>query len=86
MFVRGPELLVFDDISSALDVATERLLWRRLFAGGQRTCLAVSHRREAFTRAGEILVLEDGAVAARGDAQTLLATSPLFRRIWGEHD
>jgi ATP-binding cassette subfamily B protein len=31
MFVRAPELLVFDDLSSALDVETERLLWERLF-------------------------------------------------------
>ena len=32
MFVRDAELLVFDDLSSALDVETERLLWERLFA------------------------------------------------------
>ena len=30
MFVRDPELLVFDDLSSALDVETERMLWERL--------------------------------------------------------
>jgi ATP-binding cassette subfamily B protein len=30
MFIRNPELLVFDDLSSALDVETERLLWERL--------------------------------------------------------
>ena len=30
MFVRDPELLVFDDLSSALDVETEQLLWKRL--------------------------------------------------------
>jgi ATP-binding cassette subfamily B protein len=33
MFVRQPELLVFDDLSSALDVETERLLWERLSRG-----------------------------------------------------
>jgi ATP-binding cassette, subfamily B, bacterial len=33
MFVRAPELLVFDDLSSALDVETERLLWERLDGG-----------------------------------------------------
>ena len=31
MFVREPELLVFDDLSSALDVETERILWERIF-------------------------------------------------------
>jgi ATP-binding cassette, subfamily B, bacterial len=32
MFARAPELLVFDDLSSALDVETERTMWERLFA------------------------------------------------------
>ena len=35
MFVVDPELLVFDDLSSALDVETEKVLWQRIFAGGQ---------------------------------------------------
>ena len=33
MFVRQPEMLVFDDLSSALDIETERTLWERLFPG-----------------------------------------------------
>ena len=45
MFVRRPELLVVDDLSSALDAATERELWVRLSAEPDGTCLAVSHRR-----------------------------------------
>ena len=53
MFVRDPELLVFDDLSSALDVETEQLLWQRLderraVASGGLTCLVVSHRRPAL--------------------------------------
>ena len=86
MFVRGADLVVFDDLSSALDVETEKTLWRRLMADSARTCLAVSHRREAFRRADEIVVLEDGRVAARGGADWLLTRSALFRRIWGESD
>ena len=37
MLVRGAELLVIDDLSSALDVETERVLWERLFASGAVT-------------------------------------------------
>jgi ATP-binding cassette subfamily B protein len=37
MFVREPELLVFDDLSSALDVETERTLWERVFSRGGDT-------------------------------------------------
>ena len=48
MFARPAELLVVDDLSSALDVETERLLWERLFERPDLTCLAVSHRHAAL--------------------------------------
>ena len=51
MLVRRPELLVFDDLSSALDVETEQLLWDRLFNDGTgATALVVSHRKPALQR------------------------------------
>lgn len=61
MFVRNPDLLVFDDLSSALDVETEQLLWARLAARSGITCLVVSNREAALRRADRVLVLnEDG--------------------------
>ncbi len=63
VFLQDPGLVVLDEASSRLDLATERLIEtavQRLFVG--RTAIVIAHRLETLRHADDILVLADGRV------------------------
>jgi ATP-binding cassette subfamily B protein len=83
MLTRESQLLVLDDVSSALDVETEQIMWTRLFnARKDVAALVVSHRHAALARADRVIVMDDGEVVATGTATELQANSPMFGAIW----
>jgi ATP-binding cassette, subfamily B, bacterial len=80
--VANPRILILDDATSSVDASTEqeiKLALRNVMAG--RTTFIVAHRLSTIALADEIVVLEDGAVAARGTHEQLLSESDLYREI-----
>ena len=82
MLIRDSELLVFDDISSALDVETEHKLWEQLLQEQQHTCLVVSHRKAVLQRADQIIVMKAGSIEASGTLAELLTSSAEMHHLW----
>lgn len=76
-------ILLLDESTSAVDVATERLIQQameRLMAG--RTTFIIASRLSTVMKADLVLVLEDGRIAARGTHEELIRREGLYRRIY----
>jgi ATP-binding cassette subfamily B protein len=81
-FLADPRILVLDDATSSVDASTEQEIktaLREVMAG--RTTLIIAHRLSTIALADEIVVLEDGRVAAHGTHDELLDVSDLYREI-----
>ncbi|GAB3110400.1 ABC transporter ATP-binding protein [Streptomyces calidiresistens] len=85
MLAGRPELLVMDDVSSALDTSTERSLWDGLL-NGTATVLAVSHRPALLRAADRVVVLDAGRVEALGTYEEVMAVSAEMARLHAATD
>lgn len=80
--VKQPEIYLFDDSFSALDMKTDRTLRARLRENmGGATMLIVAQRVSTILDADRILVMEDGQIVGNGTHKELLRTCALYREI-----
>ena len=80
--IRRPEIYLFDDSFSALDLATDARLRRALKPyTADSTVVIVAQRVSTIANADQILVLEDGVVVGLGTHESLLATCPTYIEI-----
>jgi ATP-binding cassette subfamily B multidrug efflux pump len=80
--IRRPEIYLFDDSFSALDLATDARLRRAIKPyTADSTLVIVAQRVSTIANADQILVLEDGAVVGLGTHESLLATCPTYVEI-----
>ena len=80
-----PRILILDDATASVDASTEariRLGLREAMRG--RTTILIAHRLSTLALADELVVLNEGRVAARGRHEELLESSPVYREIY-EH-
>jgi ATP-binding cassette subfamily B protein len=80
-----PRILILDDATAAVDATTEAMIRAGLRnAMRDRTTLIIAHRLSTIALADEIVVLDDGRIAARGTHDELAHTSAIYREIY-EH-
>lgn len=81
-FVRKPNILVLDDVTSAVDSISEKKIQQAIqtqFA--HVTKFIVSSKVSSIRHADQILVMDDGRIAASGTHEALLASSALYQEI-----
>ncbi|ANE45765.1 ABC transporter [Paenibacillus swuensis] len=81
--IRKPDILILDDCTSAVDVATEGRIKTALkaYAGGV-TCLLIAQRISSVADADHIIVMDEGAIAGQGTHEHLLRTCRVYQEIY----
>ena len=79
----GPDILLLDDATSAMDAQTEDLFWKAFRKELPDTiCLAVTHRAHTIETSDHIITLDGGRIAEQGSHSQLMAMNGLYKQIY----
>jgi ABC-type multidrug transport system fused ATPase/permease subunit len=84
--LREAPIVVLDEPTSSLDLATEARVWssvEELLAG--RTTIVIAHRLSTAARADRIVVLDEGAIVEEGSHDDLIARDGAYAQLWRRH-
>jgi ATP-binding cassette subfamily B protein len=86
-FLTRPSILILDDSTSAVDSATEDQIQQAIVQAAQhQTTILITHRLSQIRWADLVLVLRKGRLEAAGNHETLMQTSPAYRRIFEQYE
>jgi ATP-binding cassette subfamily B protein/subfamily B ATP-binding cassette protein MsbA len=84
--LRETPIVILDEPTSSLDVATEALVWRnveQLLRG--KTALIIAHRLSTARMADRIVVMEQGRIAEQGSHDELMQRGGIYAGLWQRH-
>ncbi len=80
--IKQPDILILDDATSALDLATEARVQSRLFASLEKTTIiTIAQRISSIKDMDMIIVLDEGKIQGQGDHKTLMKNCQLYQEI-----
>lgn len=88
-YARNPDMMILDDVLSAVDTETEERIARELFRDSQKTYLLIAHRLSTVKSTDRVLVLREGEVEYQGSWDGALKTSSTlqtFQKIQSQHE
>ena len=86
MMLKNAPIVILDEATAFTDPENEDKIQQSIAAlTRDKTLLVIAHRLSTIKNADNIVVLEDGAIAAEGTQAQLLDTCPLYRDMWQAH-